>query len=163
MDFTILLIWVHLAGIVTWVGLWFITVLALIPLRKHLTGSALANFIEDYRGRYTAITWSAMAIFIVTGTILMLNDENYPGLGQFFDSEWATLIFIKHIVVVLMIGISLILLNGILPRLTAAVAASDQPSVDRLLKREKFAVITLAALGLAVLFIIATVGDLHAE
>ena len=163
MDLNVLLIWVHLAGIVTWVGLWFTTILAVIPLRKHLTGNALAGFIAGYRGRYAAITWSAMAVFIVTGTVLMLNDENYPGLGQFFDSDWATLIFIKHIVVILMIAISLSLLYGILPRLLAATVASDQPSVERLLTRERLAVIGLAVLGLAVLFIIATVGDLHAE
>ncbi len=163
MDFTVVLIWVHLAGVVTWVGLWFTAVLAVVPLRKHLTGTALVDFIGDYRRRYAVITWSAMAVFIVTGTILMLNDENYPGLGQFFDSDWATLIFIKHIVVILMVAISLNLVYGVLPRMLAAIVAGDQPSIDRWLKRERFGVIALAVLGLAVLFIIAWVGDLHMD
>jgi len=163
MDISVLLTWVHLAGIVTWVGLWFTTVFAVIPLRIHLGGSVLTDFIADYRRRYAIITWSAMAVFIVTGTILMLNDENYPGLGQFFDSEWATLIFIKHIVVILMVVISLNLLYGVLPRMLAALAAGDQPLIDRWIKRERSGVIALAILGLAVLFIIAWVGDLHMD
>ncbi len=163
MDITVLLVWVHLAGIVTWVGLWFTTFLAVIPLRKRLNGSVLADFIANSRGRYAIITWTAMAVFIVTGTILMLNDENYPGLGQFFDSDWATLIFIKHIVVILMVIISLNLLYGVLPRMLAALTAADQPLIDRWLKHERFGVIALTILGLAVLFIIAWVGDLHVE
>ena len=163
MDFTILLLWVHLAAIVTWVGLWFNTVLAFGPLRKYLAESARPDFIEDYRRRYTIITWAAMAVFIVTGSILMLTDENYPGLGQFFESDWATLIFAKHIVIILMITLSLTLLYGILPRLRAALVAGDKPAAERLLKRERFAVVSLALLGLVVLFIIITVMEMHTD
>ena len=160
MDLTVFLLWIHLAAIVTWVGLWFNTLLAFMPLRKHLAESAGPDFVGDYQKHYAIITWSSMAVFIITGTILMLGDENYPGLGKFFESGWATLIFTKHIVVILMIALSMLLLYGILPKLRAALIANDRASADRLWKRERLAVVSLAFLGLAVLFIIMTVMEL---
>jgi len=163
MDNVVFITWLHLAGIVTWVGLWLNTLFAFRPLRKRLNNSMQADFIRDYQHRYSAITWSATGVFIATGTILMLSDENYPGLAQFFDSEWATLIFLKHIVVIGMIILSLSLLYGILPRLRRAMESGDQAAIDRQMRSEGAAVGWLAVLGLAVLFIIAAVGGLHGD
>ncbi|APV43447.1 Copper resistance protein D [Dehalogenimonas formicexedens] len=160
MDITVPLLWIHLSAIVTWVGLWFNTLFVFNSLRQFVSDSARASFISTLRKRYLTITWAAIAIFIVSGTILMETNENYPGLGHFFDNSWATLVFLKHIIVIVMLAVSFTLLYGILPRMGAAIAGRDRLVEERLLRREKLAVAALAILGLAVLLIIVTVTEL---
>ena len=162
MDYTVPLLWIHLAAIVTWVGLWFNTVFVFNSFRQFISETNEVNFIEAYRRRYLTITWAAIAVFIITGTILMETNDNYPGLGQFFANSWATLVFIKHLTVILMLITSFILLYGILPKLKAAITNKDKATENRLLRSEKLAVAVLAVLGLAVLFIIVTAAELPA-
>ena len=159
MDYTVPLLWIHLSAIVTWVGLWFNTLFVFNSVSQFVSGPARANFIEVYRKRYMTITWAAIAVFIVTGTILMETNENYPGLGHFFDNSWATLVFLKHIVVILMLVVSFILIYDILPRLKNAIVAMDKAAEERSTRWEKLAVVTLAVLGLAVLLIIVTAAE----
>jgi uncharacterized membrane protein len=160
MDYTVPLLWIHLVAVVTWVGLWFTTVFAFNIFRQHISEAARAEFIEAFRKRYLAITWAAIAVFIVTGVVLMETDENYPGLAQFFASDWSTLVTIKHLIVIIMLITSFILLYGILPRLRAAIIKGDSASVRKLVRREKFAVVSLAVLGATVLLIIVAVTEL---
>jgi uncharacterized membrane protein len=162
MDFTVPVLWVHLSAIVTWVGLWFNTVFVFGSLRQYAAEATRGNFIEAYRKRYLTITWAAIAVFIVTGIILMETNENYPGLAHFFSNTWSTLVTIKHVIVILMLIISFTLLYSVLPKLRAAIGAKDEATVTRLMRREKFAVVTLAVLGWAVLLIIITVTELPA-
>ncbi|PPD58155.1 CopD family protein [Dehalogenimonas etheniformans] len=160
MDYTVPLLWIHLSAIVTWIGLWFNTLLAFNSLRRFVPDSARASFISTLRKRYLTITWAAIAVFIVTGTILMETNENYPGFGHFFDNSWATLVVLKHIIVIIMLAVSFTLLYGILPRMATAIIGGDKLGEERLLRREKLAVAALATLGLAVLLIIVTVAEL---
>jgi hypothetical protein len=102
----------------------------------------------------------AIAVFIVTGIVLMETNEHYPGLAQFFASDWSTLVTIKHLIVIIMLITSFTLLYGILPRLRAAIINGDSASVRKLVRREKFAVVSLAVLGAAVLLIIVAVTEL---
>ena len=162
MDFAIPVLWIHLAAIVTWVGLWFNTLFVFNSVRQYIDEAAKVKFIETYRKRYLMITWAAIAVFIITGTILMETNENYPGLGHFFASSWATLVFIKHVVVILMLIISLTLLYGTLPKLKDAIAAKDKGLEARLMSRERLAQISLAVLGLAVILIIVMAAELQA-
>ncbi len=162
MDFTVPLLWVHLTAIVTWVGLWFNTLFAFNSFRQYIAEATKSNFIETYRKRYLTITWAAIAVFIVTGVILMETNENYPGLAHFFSNDWSTLVTIKHVIVILMLIISFVLLYSILPKLRAAIIAKDQVAAERLMQREKFAIMSMAVLGLAVLLIIVTVQELPA-
>jgi len=162
MDFTVPVLWVHLTAIVTWVGLWFNTVFVFGALRQYAAEATRGNFIEAYRKRYLTITWASIAVFIVTGIILMETNENYPGLAHFFSNTWSTLVTLKHVIVILMLIISFTLLYSILPKLRAAIGAKDEATVTRLMQREKFAVATLAILGWAILLIIVTVAELPA-
>ena len=159
MDFTVPLLWIHLSAIVTWVGLWFNTALVFNSLHSFVSESVRANFIEAYRKRYMVITWAAIVVFIITGTILMETNENYPGLGHFFDNSWATLVFLKHIVVILMLAVSFNLVYRILPKLKRAIEAKDKAAEERLTRQEKLAVATMAILGLAVILIIVTAAE----
>jgi uncharacterized membrane protein len=151
MDISDLWLWIHLAAIVTWVGLWFNTLFVFNSLRKYVADATKADFISAYRKRYLTVTWAAIVVFIITGTILMETNENYPGLAHFFTNSWATLVATKHAIVVLMIAISFTVLYGTLPKLRAAFIARDQQTAERLMQRERLAVVVLCVLGLAVL------------
>ena len=157
MDVRTLLTFFHLSAIVTWVGLWTSAAFTFGPLlRRHLAVPALPAFFADYRRRLIAVSWSAIGVFAITGTILMVTDDAYPGLGRFFTSEWSTLIFTKHLVVLAMLGLTVYLLYSVLPRLNAAYSTGDSAAANRLSGQQRAITITLAGLGLLVLLLIST-------
>jgi putative copper export protein len=47
-----------------------------------------------------------LLIFLVTGTHLMLINENYLGLGNFFGNPWSVLIMIKHVLVLAFLALA---------------------------------------------------------
>jgi hypothetical protein len=50
--------------------------------------------------------YGSMLVFFITGVHLMLVDPNYLGIGNFSD-PWALSMLIKHIVILVMIGLGL--------------------------------------------------------
>lgn len=48
--------------------------------------------------------YGSILVFLVTGVHLMLADPNYQGIGN-FSNPWAMLMLIKHIVIIVMIGL----------------------------------------------------------
>ena len=48
--------------------------------------------------------YGSILVFFVTGVHLMLVDSNYMGIGN-FSNPWATLMLVKHIVILVMIGL----------------------------------------------------------
>jgi uncharacterized membrane protein len=48
------------------------------------------------------------ALFLVTGAYLLFIDPKYAGLGNFFANTWATLMLVKHLVVVVLIALAVV-------------------------------------------------------
>jgi uncharacterized membrane protein len=66
----------------------------------------------------------AVAIFVVTGTYLLVSNPAYRGLGS-FTTTWATLMLIKHLLVIGLVGL------GVLIDYLIRGAAEAQTDADR--------------------------------
>lgn len=94
-------IWLHSLATVVFVGHYLFLGLVYLPIfERQAKGSALRGLVEEASGRLRPYFGGSLLVFLVTGTYLMLINEQYLGLGNFFANAWSILIIVKHVVVV---------------------------------------------------------------
>jgi uncharacterized membrane protein len=92
--------WLHALATVVMVGHYLFLSLAYLPvLEKQVQGAALRSLLESVSNRLRPLFGGSLLAFIVTGTYLMLVNDNYLGLGNFFGNAWSIWIIAKHVVV----------------------------------------------------------------
>jgi len=74
---SIILVWIHLIAATFWVGGMLFLSLVAVPLLKKDSdpSSAQRGFINMAR-RFRTFTWIALALLVITGTILLPNQVN---------------------------------------------------------------------------------------
>jgi uncharacterized membrane protein len=93
-------VWLHTLATVVFVGHYFFLSLVYLPIfEHHAQGKALRELLEEGSGRLRPYFGSSLLIFIITGMYLMMINEDYLGLGDFFGNAWSVLIVVKHVIV----------------------------------------------------------------
>lgn len=154
--------WLHFIVLVIWIGHMFNSLLLFSPLAStYVHKDVYGDFIAEYRRRDQPVAMSCIAIFIVTGIVLTLLDPEYEGIGNFFANTWSIMLFIKHLLVLAMIGLGVYQGKRVMPGLvTAAKKLSTHNNSDtisdftRLEKTRK--TVTLALVGLAAVILLLT-------
>ena len=77
-------------------------VLIYLPALSNMDNGAKALGEMSHRSRKWL--YGSILVFFVTGVHLMLVDPNYMGIGN-FSNPWALLMLVKHIVILVMIGL----------------------------------------------------------
>jgi len=152
MDYVLLgAITIHTLAMILVVGYYGILGRVILPtLRKAQDGRTMATTLVAMERRALPLVGVAIILFIVTGSYLLLNDDEYAGLGNVLASTWTTLMLVKHLVVVVMVVIGF----G-LDRLVMTVV--DAPDDDA--RRWSFDLVGLAAeamTGLGALVVLLT-------
>jgi uncharacterized membrane protein len=89
--------WLHTLATIVMIGYYLFTSLIFLPIfESQIRGTALRNMLERVSSRLRPFFGGSLLIFLVTGTYLMLINNNYLGLGNFFGNPWSILIVIKH-------------------------------------------------------------------
>ncbi len=97
----------HVLATIVFVGYYFFTGLIYLPvLERCLNAGALRELLEQVSARLRPFFGGSLLVFLVTGTYLMLINQNYQGLGNFFANPWSTLIVVKHGVVLAFLAIA---------------------------------------------------------
>ncbi len=87
----------HVLATIVFVGYYFFTGLIYLPvLERCVDARVLRELLEQVSGRLRPFFGGSLLMVAVTGTYLMLTNQNYQGLGNFFANPWSTLIVIKH-------------------------------------------------------------------
>jgi uncharacterized membrane protein len=135
--------WLHQVSIVALLGYYAALAVVVLPaLSRVLDGDALAGSIGALARRSRPLIVVTIVLFLVTGTYLLLSAGRYDGLGNVFSSTWTVLITVKHLVVLLMLGIAFAI-----DRLSAAVADAGGGNG----RETTLGMLTLAAQGMTVL------------
>jgi uncharacterized membrane protein len=101
-------LWLHTLTMVIVLGYYGILARVILPaLRRTLDGPGLATTVPAVERRALPIVVAAIVVFIVTGVYLLLVDERYTGIGD-FSNQWSTLMLVKHMVVLVMIGLGVV-------------------------------------------------------
>lgn len=92
--------WLHALATIVMVGYYIFTSLIYLPiLERQMQANALRELLEQVSARLRPFFGGSLLVFLVTGTHLMLINEDYLGLGAFFGNAWSILIVIKHVLV----------------------------------------------------------------
>ena len=92
----------HALAMIIFIGHYLLMSLIYLPALSGLdnAGQALGAMSRESR----KWLYGSILVFLVTGVHLMLVDQNYLGIGN-FSNPWALLMLVKHIVIVVMIGL----------------------------------------------------------
>ena len=99
--------WFHTLATIVMIGYFVFTSLIYLPvLEQQMQTKALRDLLEKVSARLKPFFGGSLLIFLVTGTHLMLINEDYLGLGNFFGNPWSVLIVIKHVLVVAFLALA---------------------------------------------------------
>jgi uncharacterized membrane protein len=144
--------WLHLVATVALIGYYAILGLLVIPaLRKTVPAREVAASVVAVEGRALPMIFGSLAIFLATGVFLMANDARYGGVGDVSGSTWATLLLVKHVVVLAMVGLG-VYIDALVARRFAGPEAIDQPAP---VQRLEIAAGVMTLLGAVVLLLTA--------
>ena len=100
--------WLHALATIVMIGYFIFTSLIYLPVfERQIQSNALRPLLEQISARLKPFFGGSVLIFIVTGTHLMLINENYLGLGKFFSNSWSVLMVIKHVLVVAFLALAI--------------------------------------------------------
>ncbi len=102
--------WLHVAAAVLALGYYAALGVFLVPaIEGRLDGPRRGPLLLAVERR--ALPWlvASVVAFAVSGAFLTFTSSRYTGLGQFFSTQWAVLIVVKHVVVVAMVVIGAVM------------------------------------------------------
>lgn len=101
--------WLHALAMIIMVGYFIFAGLVYLPvLERQMQTNALRDLLEKISARLKPFFGGSLLIFLVTGTHLMLINESYLGLGNFFANLWSVLIVVKHVLVVVFLALAVL-------------------------------------------------------
>jgi uncharacterized membrane protein len=138
----VLALWLHtLAFVIAW-GYYGVLARTVIPtLERSLDRPAQATVLAGVERRALPLIGLAIVLFLVTGVYLLFSDPQYAGLGNVRASAWTTLMLIKHLLVVVMIGL------GVGMDVLVRWLAEDPGEDDRPLRRVRRTAEAATAVG----------------
>ena len=99
--------WLHALATIVMIGYFVFTSLIYLPVfERQMQANTLRDLLEKVSARLRPLFGGSLLIFLVTGTHLMLINENYLGLGKFFSNSWSVLMVIKHVLVVAFLALA---------------------------------------------------------
>lgn len=114
-------IWLHTLATVVFIGHYLFLSLVYLPVFEHqVKGNALRDLLEEVSGLLRPYFGGSLLIFIVTGTYLMMINEDYLGLGDFFGNAWSILIVIKHVLVLAFLALAIFSERAIMGKISDA-------------------------------------------
>ena len=121
MTTSLVSVWLHLLGVVVWIGGLMYQAHVVMPAARRNSGTPLAEMLR--RGR--RVTWVAVALVVLTG---LYNVTLLGPLDRVLQSGAALLLALKFILVLAAVAVAGQRDFAQVPRLTRAVAAGDDPS-----------------------------------
>jgi uncharacterized membrane protein len=138
--------WLHVLVTIVWIGYYLFTSLIYLPVfERQMQADALRDLLEQISARLRPFFGGALLIFLVTGTYLMLINEHYLGLGNFFGNPWSVLIVSKHVLVLVFLIVAVFSERAFLEQI------SDQRPAA--LQQFRWALNINAVLGLVILLL----------
>lgn len=150
----------HVLAAAAWIGAMLVLVAAVVPVLRRPEHRALApQLLVEVAGRLRAVTWLALAVLVVTGSLQVLYRVGAPALADaaFWSGWWGRLLIAKLASVACVLGLAAVHDFRIGPRAAEAMQASpDAPETLRLRRAAGWMarvtlLLSLTALGLGVL------------
>lgn len=93
-------VWLHALATVVFIGHYLLLAVIYLPVLQKNSGPELSEISKRSR----SWLYASLAIFIVTGTYLMVIDSGYLGFMD-FGNFWGVVMLLKHVLIFGMIGL----------------------------------------------------------
>lgn len=101
--------WLHtVAFVIAW-GYYGVLARMVIPGLRDLEPGLAARTLDAIERRALPLILGSIVLFIVTGAYLLVSDDRYAGLGNVADSTWTSLMTLKHVVIVALVGLGVLI------------------------------------------------------
>ena len=148
----LLAIWLHtLAFVIAWGYYGILGRIVLPALERSLDQPAASRTLVAVERRALPLVLLSVALFVVTGSYLLLASPKYAGLGDFFANTWTTLMLLKHLVVAVLVALA-VAVDLLIRR---AGEASDDATGAAALHRVRLAAEGATGLGALVILLTA--------
>ena len=148
----VIVVSLHVAATVVLLGHYVLMRLVDLPVaERQLRAPSVGPMLEATERR--ALPWlaAALAVLVATGGYLLVTSPRFTGFGQ-LASTWSVLLFVKHVLILAIVGIVAVFDLVLLGDLSAAVDDSRRTSAMR---RVRWALDALVLLGAAVIVLTA--------
>ena len=109
--------WLHMLATVLWIGGISVPAVLVLPAaRKTLDPLAYAALLESIQNRLDPAGWLCLAVLAATGLVQMSASPDYQGFLS-IQNRWAWAILVKHLLFLVMAGLSVFMSWGVLPKL----------------------------------------------
>jgi uncharacterized membrane protein len=99
-------VWLHLVATVVLLGYFAVLTLFVLPvLTRALAGAALGTTVAAIERRALPFVIASLVAFLASGIYMAGSDTRYSGAGS-IDSPWATIVLVKHGVIVGMLAVA---------------------------------------------------------
>ncbi|HEY6570713.1 MAG TPA: hypothetical protein VIZ22_10500 [Candidatus Limnocylindrales bacterium] len=104
----VLAVWLHTLALVIVLGYYGILGRVVLPaLERSLERPTQVSTLMAIERRALPFIVLSMALFAMTGVYLLVIDPAYAGLGNVLASTWTTLMLIKHVLVIVVVGLAI--------------------------------------------------------
>ena len=117
----------HLIATVIWIGGLVTLALIVQPIAQQLLDpAAKAHLLDAAHRRFQPLANISLIVLLLTGMVQLVANKFYKGFLE-FDNTWSVAILLKHVSVIVMIGIAVFMQFTIEPALRryALLAAND--------------------------------------
>ena len=117
----------HLIATVVWIGGLVTLALIVQPIAQQLLDpAAKAHLLEAAHKRFQPLANISLIVLLLTGMVQLAANKFYKGFLE-FDNTWSVAILLKHLAVVVMIGVAAFMHFTLEPALRrhALLAAND--------------------------------------
>jgi uncharacterized membrane protein len=147
--------WAHMLATVIWIGGLTALVLFVLPVgQRRLDAQAYADLLDGIQHRLDSLGWFSVVVLLGSGMLQMSANPNYSGVLA-ISNPWSTVILIKHLLFIVMLGVSAYLTWGITPELRRAAIRRargiSSAELDKLQHRETILLRLNLGLGILVL------------
>ncbi len=103
--FPILVLWIHVIAVITWIGGMLFQLLVLGPVFKGMSPASQGLDIQNRVGlRFKTVRWMSLVTLVVTGLLNLL----YEGGSTRLASDWGGILMIKLLFVIIVIGLNVV-------------------------------------------------------
>jgi uncharacterized membrane protein len=111
--------------------------------------------------QFRVVVYISLGILLVTGMVMMVENRHYAGLLH-FGTLWTFSILIKHLLVLVLIGINVYQLQYLAPRLTRPEARGTASELSRVQKQQNMLFLADLIIGALILLFTAITGAMSA-
>jgi len=144
------ILWLHNVATIVFVGYYVVLSIIALPALSRISPEMSGLIISALSKRSRPWLYASLLVFAVTGTVLLLTNPSYLGVGQ-IRNLWSVAMLAKHILVTAMIAMGF-WFNAIMH--VGPLASSNTGKAQAIARFRTYANVMMAA-GLAVLLVTA--------